>query len=56
MGSLDKKMHLVDMSSLSILFQAKSGVLQQILVWVLSGIIMWYSIQRKGLKWFGDDT
>jgi hypothetical protein len=28
MGSLEKKMHLVDMSSLSILFQAKSGVSQ----------------------------
>ena len=28
MGSLEKKMHLIYMSSLSILFQAKSGVLQ----------------------------
>ena len=30
MGSLEKKMHLVGMSSLSILFQAKSMVLQNI--------------------------
>ena len=37
MGFLEKKMHLVDINSLSILFQAKSGVLH--VVWIYSLLV-----------------